>query len=97
MIDFVTCLAILTNWKEDNYDSNLVIIDWLTKIVYYKLVKVIINIPELAEVIINVIVYYHNLLVSIVTDKGSLFISKFWSLLNYFFGIKRRLFTVFYP
>ena len=34
---------------------------------------------------------------SIVTDRGSLFTSKFWSLLCYFFGIKRRLSTTFHP
>ena len=65
--------------------------------VYYKPVKVILNAPELAEVIFNVIVRYHGLLNSIVTDRGSLFNSKFWSALCYFLGIKRRLSTAFHP
>lgn len=30
-------------WKEDNYDINLNIVDYLIKIVYYKLVKTTIN------------------------------------------------------
>ena len=55
-MDFVTGLPILTNWKGDNYNSILVIVDWLTKMVYYKSVKVTINAPDLAEVIIHVIV-----------------------------------------
>ena len=65
--------------------------------VYYEPVKVIIDAPSLAEVIINVVVRHHGLLDSIVTDRGSLFTSKFWSLLCYFFSIKRKLSNTFYP
>ncbi len=65
--------------------------------VHYKLVKVIIDAPGLAEVFINVIVRYHKVSESIVTDWGLLFISKFWFLLYYFLGIKKKLFTAFYP
>ena len=89
-------LPILTNQKGKNYDFILVIIDWLTKIVHYKPVKVTIDVPELAEVILDVVVWHHGLPDLIVTDKGSLFTLKFWSLLFYFLGIKRRLFNTFY-
>ena len=65
--------------------------------VYYKLVKVSINAPDLAKVIIDMVMRYHSLPDSIVTDWGSLFTSKFWLLLCYFLGIKRRLSTTFYP
>ena len=96
-MDFVTGLPILTDWKGDSYDSILVIVDRLTKMVHYKLVKVTINAPGLAKVIINVVVRHHGLPDSIVTDRGSLFTSKFWSSLCYFLGIKRRLSTAFHP
>ena len=65
--------------------------------VHYKLVKISFDAPGLAEVIIDVIVRHHGLLDSIVTNKGSLFISKFWSSLCYFLGIKQRLSTAFHP
>ena len=65
--------------------------------VHYKPVKIIIDAPGLAEVIIDMVVCYHGLLDSIVTDKGSLFTSKFWSSLCYFLGIKRQLSTAFHP
>ena len=55
-IDFVMRLPISTNWKGDSYNFILVIIDWLTKIVYYKLVRIIIDTLRLAEVILDVIV-----------------------------------------
>ena len=96
-MDFVTGLPILTDWKGDSYDSILVIVDRLTKMVHYEPVKVTIDAPGLAEVIIDVVVRHHGLPDSIVTDRGSLFTSKFWSSLCYFLGIKRRLSTAFHP
>ena len=54
-------LPILTDLKGDSYDSILVIVNWLTKIVHYKLIKVTINTLSLAEVIINMIVKHYSL------------------------------------
>ena len=96
-MDFVTGLPISTNWKGDSYDSILVIVDWLTKMVHYEPVKVTIDAPGLAEVILDVVVWHHGLPDSIVSDRGLLFTSKFWSSLCYFLGIKRRLSTAFHP
>ena len=44
-IDFVTGLPVSTDWKGNKYDSILVIVDRLTKMVHYKPVKVIIDAP----------------------------------------------------
>ena len=96
LMDFVMGLPISTDWKGDSYDSILVIVDWLTKMVYYKPVKVTIDVPGLTEVIIDVVVRHHGLLDLIVTDRRSLFTSKFWSSLCYFLGIKQRLSTAFH-
>ena len=96
-MDFVTGLPISTDWKENSYNSILVIVDRLTKMVHYEPVKVTINAPGLAEVIIDVVIRHHGLPDLIVTDRGSLFTSKFWSSLCYFLGIKRRLSTAFHP
>ena len=96
-IDFVIDLPILTDWKGNSYNSILVIVDWLTKMVHYKPVKVIIDAPGFAEIIINVVVRYHRLPDLIVTNRKSLFILKFWSLLYYFLNIKRKLLTAFHP
>ena len=64
---------------------------------YYELVKVTIDTPRLAKVIIDVVVWHHGLPNLIVTDRGSLFTSKFWSSLCYFLGVKLRLSTAFHP
>ena len=61
-------LPILTDWKGDSYDLILVIVDWLTKMVYYKLVKVIINASGLVEIIINLVVRRHGLPNMILTN-----------------------------
>ena len=96
-MDFVTGLPLSADWKGDNYDSILVIINRLIKMVHYKPVKVTIDAPRLTEVIIDVVVQYHGLPDSIMTDRGSFFTSKFWSLLCYFLGVKWRLLIAFYP
>ena len=65
--------------------------------IHYEPVKVTIDAPGLAEVIIDIVVRHHGLPDSIITDQGSLFTSKFWSSLCYFLGIKRKLSTSFHP
>ena len=96
LMDFVTGLPVSTNQKGENYDSILVIVNQLTKMVHYKPVKINIDTPRLAEVILDVIVWHYGLLDSIVSDRGLLFTSKFWSSLCYFLGIKRRLSMAFH-
>ena len=65
--------------------------------VHYKPVQMTITAPALAEVILNVVVRHHGLPDSIVSDRGSVFTSKFWSSLCYFLSIKQRLSTAFHP
>ena len=55
-MDFVTRLPILTDWKGDSYNSILVIVDQLMKMVHYEPIKVTINALGLAEVILDVVV-----------------------------------------
>ena len=55
-MDFVTSQHISTNWKRDIYDSILVIMDWLTKTMHYKLIKITINASRLIKVIIDMVI-----------------------------------------
>ncbi len=96
-MDFVTELSISTDWKGKTYNLILVIVNRSTKIVHYKPVKVTIDAPGLSEVIIVIVVRHHSLPDSIVKNQGLIFTSKFWPLLRYFLGIKRRLLTAFHP
>lgn len=65
--------------------------------VHYKTLKTIIDAVGLAKIIINMIVRYHSFFKSIISDRGLLFISKFWSSLYNFLNIKQKLSIVFYP
>ena len=96
-MNFVTGLALSADWKSNSYNLILVIINQLTKIVHYELVKVTINAPGLAEVIIDVVVWYHGLPNSIISDRRAIFMSKFWFSLCYFLDITKQLSTAFHP
>ena len=76
------------NWKDKCYNLILIIIDWLTKIVYYKLVKIRIDILYLANDIFNIVIRSHSILNSIIYDQNLVLISKCWLSLSYFFSIK---------
>ena len=67
-MDFVTGLPLSADWKSNSYDSILVIVDHLIKMVYYKIVKVTINTPGLAEIIIDIVIQHHDILESIISD-----------------------------
>lgn len=84
---FVMRLPLFTNQKSDNYNLILVIIDRLIKMIYYELVKIIIDALGLAKIILDVVVRYHGLPNSIVSNRGSVFTSKFWLSLCYFLAI----------
>ena len=75
----------------------LVIVNQLTKIEPYEPAQTTIIASALAKVIFNVIVRHHGLLDSIVSNRGSVFTSKYCSSLCYFLNIKRRLSTAFDP
>lgn len=87
-MDFISCLSISTDWKENHYEKILVIVDYLTKIIYYQLVILTINIAHITEVIINVVIRHWGFSESIIRDIDSSFILKFWFLLCYFFNIQ---------
>ena len=93
---FVTSLSILAKSKSDSNNLIFIIVDQLSKIVYYELVKVTINAPSLVEKIINIVIYHYRVLKLFITDCGLLFISKFYFLLCYFSEIKKSP-TSFYP
>ena len=96
-MDFVTGLSKSKDWRGVEYDSILVIVDRLTKMVHYEPAFTTLDAEQLAKVLIEAVIKYHGLPDSIVTDRGSLFTSKFWSSLCYYLTIKRRLSTAFHP
>lgn len=74
----------------------LIIIDCLTKIIHYKLVKTTIDIASLTKIIIDIMVRHLSLLKSIISNRSSFFIPTLYFLPCYFFGIKQKLSTTFH-
>lgn len=90
-IAFITELPIFTNQKDQTYDFIPVIVERLTKMIYYKSVKTIIVNSSLVEVIIDVVVRHHGLPDSIISNRCPVFTLKFRSLLCYFLELKKAI------
>ncbi len=88
-MDFVTELPKSKDWLRVEYNSILVIVDRLTKMVHYEPVLTTMDVDQLAEILIKAVIKYHGLPDSIVTNRGSLFTFKFWFSLCYYINIKR--------
>lgn len=67
--------------KSISYDIILVIINCLIQIMYYKLIKTTKHIAGQVKVIISIVIRYHDLSESIISNQGLLFIPKLWFLL----------------
>lgn len=83
------------NWKSNSYESIRVTIDWLTKMVHYELIKIIINVLNLREVILDRVVRHHGVFNSIINDWSLVFNSKSRLSLCYFLEIEQKLSTAF--
>ena len=64
----MTILLISTDWKSESYNLILFIIDEFIKMIYYKSIKIIIDILGLAKIIIDIMISPHRLFNSIIID-----------------------------
>ena len=67
-MDFVTGLPKSKDWRRIEYNSILVIVDRLTKMVHYEPVITTMDADQLGEVLIKAAIKYHGLSDSIATD-----------------------------
>jgi hypothetical protein len=79
------------------YDSIWVIIDRLTKIAHFLLVKVKYRVLAYAELYIARILSLHGVLKTIVSDSGPQFVSKFWEELHKSLGTKLLHSSAYHP
>ena len=79
------------------YDAILVVMDRYTKMVRYLATTKTIAAAELADLFFDEIVCRFGMPAGIVSDRGSVFTSAFWSAVCYHAKIKRRLSTAFHP
>lgn len=95
-MEFVITLALSIHCKSEAYKLILVIVYCFQNIVHYKSIKVLIDSPELAKVLIYKVVRHHGLPNFIVSNWGPVFTFKLSSYLCYFLSIKLKISTVFY-
>ena len=79
------------------YDSIWVVVDSLTKSVHFIPVQVKYTAEKLAELYFSQIVRLYGVLISIISDRGSLFTSLFWKALQHGMGTQLDMSTAFHP
>ena len=78
-------------------DSIWVIVDRLTKFAHFLPVKTIYNADKLTNIYMIEIVRLHGVPVSIVSDRDSKFVSRFWQSLQQALGTELRLSSAYHP
>ncbi|GJZ64393.1 putative reverse transcriptase domain-containing protein [Tanacetum coccineum] len=92
-MDFVSGLLITPN----SYDSIWAIVDRLTKTVHFLPMKKTDSIEKLAQLYLKEIVCKHGVPTSIISDRDSLFTSRFWKSLQEAMGTQLDMSTAYHP
>jgi hypothetical protein len=92
-MDFIVCLP----KTQSGYDSIWVIMDHLSKVVHFILVKTTYKGSKLAELYIGRIVCLHGVTKKIVFDRGTQFTSMFWEKLHELLDTKLNCSSAYHP
>ena len=90
--DFITDLP-----ESEGYDSVFVVVDRLTKMSHFVPCHKTTTAPEFARILLDHVIRLHGIPDSIVSDRGSIFTSQFWTALSKSMNLTRRLSTAFHP
>ena len=82
---------------QKGHDSIWVIVDRLTKSTHFLAVKTTYTVAQYAQMYLDSIVALHGVPVSIVSDRGPQFTSRFWQKLQEALGTKLDFSTDFHP
>jgi hypothetical protein len=97
-MDFITGLPPCKNPKGgEPYNAILVVVDRYTKMTRYFACHKTIDSPELAELLWTGVFSIFGVPSGIVSDRGTVFTSQFWSALCFHLFCKQRLSTTFHP
>ena len=83
--------------RSNGNDAILVVVCRLTKYAHFIPCKTTLDANQMAQIFIEKIWSLHGLPDDIVSDRGSLFTSRFWARLTERLGIKRSMSTAFHP
>ena len=91
LADFITKLPLV-----QRYDSILVVVDWLTKMVHFIPTTEKTSAEGLARLFRDHVWKLHGLLESIISDRGPQFVAGIMRELNEMLGIESKLSTAFH-
>lgn len=93
----VTCDFIIDLSLSQDFDSLLVFVDRFTKMIHLVPCLKSIDAPGFARYFLENIIRLHGITDSLISDRGSIFTSHFWSALSSMLNVKKRLSTSFPP
>jgi hypothetical protein len=79
------------------YNSIWVIMDRLTKLAHFIPVATTYRVRQYAELYISHIVRYHGILKTIICDRGSIFVARFWEQLHECLGTRLIRSSAYHP
>ena len=79
------------------HDSIFVVVDTLTKSAHFIPVKTTYKELEIARVFIDEIMRFHGVLKKIISDRGSVFIGRFWTSFQESLGTQLNFSTSYHP
>jgi hypothetical protein len=92
-MDFIVRLARTSR----GYDSIWVIVDRLTKSAHFIPVSTTYRVRQYAELYMSHIVRYHSILKTIISDRGSIFVARFWEQLHECLGTRLIRSSAYHP
>jgi hypothetical protein len=95
-MNFIVGLLVFQTWSGQKRDSILVVVDRFTKYAAFIPTTSKLTASGLADLLIAHIYSRYEIPKGIISDKESLFISKFWATLCYYLAIKRKFSIAYY-
>jgi hypothetical protein len=92
-MDFIVGLP-RTSW---GYNSIRVIVDRLTKLAHFIPIATTYRVRQYAELYISHIVHYHGIPKTIISDRGSIFVARFWEQLHECLGTHLIKSSAYHP
>ena len=92
-MDFIVGFPLMTR----RHDSIFVVVDTLTKSAHFILVRTTYQGLDIATVSISEIVRFHGVPKRIISDRGSMFIGRFWTNFQEALGTQLNFSTAYHP
>ena len=93
----ISCDLVVDLPLSNEYDSILVFVDRFTKMCHLIPCTKSTTSPEFARMFLDHVIRLHGIPESIVSDRGSIFTSQFWTALSKFLNLDKRMSTAFHP